>query len=388
MFQMKPPVISYIIPVFNSRETIEKCIQSIRSQSSKESYEVIVVDNNSPIPDLFQILKKLDVQIIKEKKQGPSAARNRGIREAQGKYLAFLDADIVLEKNWAEECLKKIETLWIDCVQSPIYPGASKNKNFMGRFRYEFIGSKTRGTYNYLNHAEEAFPVLNSAAFMIKAETLKNKSVSFDESLLRCEDTDFGYQLLFSGCHFSTVTTSSATVFDNRTAVEYLKRSLHIGYSTSEVQKKWRGKSSLAIKISQMNQKWFSIQPEELFIKANLAAAFLGQASGFVLHRFSKGQKAKLQFALKSDLRNRFFLHSSNEKEHWVLSPWVRIVHTDKNIVFIHMLSGKRISLKDKESSEILKMAESCKGENYSHPPTKLFKKLVDQEFMVNDETI
>lgn len=99
---MNKPYVSVIIPSYNSEDMIYQCLVRILDQSyPKDRYEVIVVDNastdNSP-----GIIKTFPVKYVHEPRKGPSAARNTGIRQAEGEYLLFIDSDCVAEKNLIE----------------------------------------------------------------------------------------------------------------------------------------------------------------------------------------------------------------------------------------------------------------------------------------------
>ena len=99
------PEVSFVIPSYASLPTIEKTIESIHTQSSSLSREILVV--NSSLEGLDTSLKSLypNVNIIQVPTQlWPGAARNLGAKTARGEWLAFVDADAVLEKNWLE-CL-------------------------------------------------------------------------------------------------------------------------------------------------------------------------------------------------------------------------------------------------------------------------------------------
>ena len=88
--------ISAVIPTYNNAEYIEDAINSILAQSHPVD-EIIVVDDGSSdgTEALIKIIKqKTDALIyIKQRNQGPSSARNRGIEAANGDWIAFLDAD-------------------------------------------------------------------------------------------------------------------------------------------------------------------------------------------------------------------------------------------------------------------------------------------------------
>lgn len=99
---------SVVIPTYNNPETT-KAIESVLNQSYKGSYEIIVVDDGSK-DNTYEVLieykekKKLNnLSIIKQENGGPSKARNRGIKESKGKYIAFLDSD----DTWNEKKIEK-----------------------------------------------------------------------------------------------------------------------------------------------------------------------------------------------------------------------------------------------------------------------------------------
>ena len=88
--------ISIIIPVFNASKLINKSIASILSQSL-EDIEIICVDDVST-DNTLEILNKYakqydSIKVLTQENQGSGKARNNGIKEAEGEYIGFLDAD-------------------------------------------------------------------------------------------------------------------------------------------------------------------------------------------------------------------------------------------------------------------------------------------------------
>ena len=111
--------LSLIIPVYNVEKYIEQCLTSICQQLPYPEVEVIIVDDGSPDQSLAKakqlLLQQPDAirqqfKVIKQKNQGLSGARNTGIAEAQGEYVAFLDSDDYLNPNFFVELFKGIET--------------------------------------------------------------------------------------------------------------------------------------------------------------------------------------------------------------------------------------------------------------------------------------
>lgn len=87
------PLVSVIIPVYNREDVIERAILSAASQTYP-SLEILVVDDGSSDQTVHKCRQFGDrIQLITQKNAGPAAARNRGIRQANGSYIAFLDSD-------------------------------------------------------------------------------------------------------------------------------------------------------------------------------------------------------------------------------------------------------------------------------------------------------
>ncbi|PSL01259.1 glycosyltransferase [Cecembia rubra] len=93
-------MISVIIPTFQDNERLNKCLQSLSSQSlEKSKFEVIVV-NNYPSCEINVQVDGLNLIVTSEGQQGSYAARNKGIEKSKGEILAFTDADCLPDKNW------------------------------------------------------------------------------------------------------------------------------------------------------------------------------------------------------------------------------------------------------------------------------------------------
>ena len=90
-------LISFIIPHYNlQREYLQRCVASIVAQGiDVEDYEILIVDDGSDAPPEWVVgpFAPANVRLIKSSNGGPGAARNRGIDEAQGEYIQFVDAD-------------------------------------------------------------------------------------------------------------------------------------------------------------------------------------------------------------------------------------------------------------------------------------------------------
>ena len=87
------PRVSVIIPVFNAAKTIVQAISSVRTQSYRD-FEIVCVDDGSTDGSIGLIRSSgTATKVLEHKNGGPSSARNRGIANSSGEFVAFLDAD-------------------------------------------------------------------------------------------------------------------------------------------------------------------------------------------------------------------------------------------------------------------------------------------------------
>lgn len=104
-------LISVIVPIYNTKDYLVRCIESIINQTYKK-LEVILVDDGSTdgSDEICREYSKKDdrVVFIRQENSGVVEARNNGIRNAHGKYIAFVDSDDYIELNMYENLLKKM----------------------------------------------------------------------------------------------------------------------------------------------------------------------------------------------------------------------------------------------------------------------------------------
>lgn len=104
----KSPVVSIIMPSYNSAKTISSSIQSVLNQT-EPNWELLIIDDNSADDTLeiikpFVIDKRIKLTILK-KNEGAANARNIGLQLAKGEWIAFLDSDDLWKKDKLEKQL-------------------------------------------------------------------------------------------------------------------------------------------------------------------------------------------------------------------------------------------------------------------------------------------
>jgi len=121
--------ISIIICTYNRSKLLRQCIESVEGLIVPEglSWEVLIVDNNSTddtksAAEYMQKSGKLNTRYVFEKKQGLSFARNKGVAEAGGGIVAFIDDDSVVDKGWLKAIIETFSKYGADCVGGRISP--------------------------------------------------------------------------------------------------------------------------------------------------------------------------------------------------------------------------------------------------------------------------
>lgn len=105
MKECREPLISIIVPVYQVKEYLDECVESLLAQTYT-NLELLLVDDGSTdgsgeICDRYAV-KDDRVRVVHQENQGPSAARNAGLDCAKGKYVAFVDSDDIVLPDFIE----------------------------------------------------------------------------------------------------------------------------------------------------------------------------------------------------------------------------------------------------------------------------------------------
>lgn len=120
----RKPLVSVIVPIFNTEKYLFDCIKSILNQTYKK-IELILVDDGST-DNSFEVCEKCSktderIRIIQSRHQGLVLTRKRGVQEAKGEYCIFVDSDDWIDKNLLESTVCRIEDGSVDIVNYNLY---------------------------------------------------------------------------------------------------------------------------------------------------------------------------------------------------------------------------------------------------------------------------
>lgn len=179
--------VDIIVPVYNRIQYLSEALESIYSQSYK-NFQIIVVDDGST-DDVENMVKKYkgSIKYIYQKNQGVAAARNAGLKEADGEYLAFLDSDDVWMDNYLKEQVKFLEdNPSIDVVCRPLYIFEDATKEYI-----KIIGSQIPVDSSIQKRILEGG--IPPSGVLAKRKCFNN--IFFDRSLKGDEDIELWFRL-------------------------------------------------------------------------------------------------------------------------------------------------------------------------------------------------
>lgn len=200
-------MISIIIPVYNTELYLEKCIQSVISQSYK-NWECILIndgskDSSGSICDKWKE-KDNRIRVIHQENQGVSTTRNRGINESKGEFITFVDSDDWLENKYLEDLYNEIKSNNTDLVVSGIIRNTlSQTEHIIASTKGIFkISPQYIDEFNDLNIKYLLFPPY---AKLYKKEIIEYNNIRYNKDFSYGEDLLFNYTYLNHVKNYSVI---------------------------------------------------------------------------------------------------------------------------------------------------------------------------------------
>lgn len=186
--------VSVIVPVYNASQYISKTLNSIISQDF-DSFEIIVIDDGSTDNSLEIIENQLSSckiphKIIHQENAGVSVARNVGIDESKGDYLAFVDADDYVSKN-------HLSSLYNGKTDFSLTLYAKKEGNKL--INVDTYPQEVISTYDFIKMELNMQITFNFFQLLYKADIIRNNNIKFTPGVVYGEDTEFAHKALNYG---------------------------------------------------------------------------------------------------------------------------------------------------------------------------------------------
>jgi len=237
--QGNPPTVSLVICTKDRPDDLRRCLQAIRALRYPH-VEVLVVDNASKGDETRLAAMDYGVRYVREDKRGLDFARNRGIRESTGRFLAFADDDVIVDPEWVDELLAGFEDESIACATGLTMPAELASDAQILFERYGSGGFRKgyeRRIFDRLNLPPAAAGKAGAGANMAFRREVFDALGAFDEAL-DCGtpaqaggDLDMFYRILAAGYRIRY--QPSALVWHrHRQTMSELQRQLQ-GYGTA-----------------------------------------------------------------------------------------------------------------------------------------------------------
>ncbi len=246
-------LVSVIIPVRNGASVIGRCLNAVIGQDYPQ-LEIIVVDNASSdqTADLVRRIDDERIKIVYEPKPSRGAARNRGVRVANGEIIMMTDADCEVPEGWIAQMLKPLDKGEDIVVGGEINSEMNKWEKIAHQKHVTFM-KRQKGDGQYIHF-------IDTKNFAIRKQVLISVG-GFNGSLVDLEDFDLKIRLEkanFKICYLPEVRVVH-----------------HHPKQLSQVWSRKRSQGYSAAKLYFNNRGWFRKYPEEHVSSVNLVNFFL-----------------------------------------------------------------------------------------------------------------
>ncbi len=208
-------LVSVIIPTYNREKLISKAINSVIKQDYSD-WEIIIVDDRSTdhTKELIEKFIRSDSRIkyyINQRSKGPGGARNYGIEQASGEYIAFLDSDDEWLEQHLSDCIDVLQreeyqvcfSLWYEYRSGVMFRSdeIGQRQNRLNE-AIKDLSLRVEGRRIFLNEKFYEYNLLKQVyCYHINTLVLRKSVLEttgyFNEELFASEDMDFIYRLLY-----------------------------------------------------------------------------------------------------------------------------------------------------------------------------------------------
>lgn len=198
-------MLSIIVPVYNVKLYIEECVDSLLAQDYKDC-EIILIDDGSTdgsgqICDNF-LLKDSRIKVLHQENRGLSAARNTGLKYAQGEYIGFIDSDDLVSSSMFADLIEALEKNNADVSICNFEVFNKVNRYKSKRYNNDVID------YNGTNQTKFYGPALDSSCNRVyRAEPIRKHGLLFEHKSKVAQEDYWFLVRLFS--HVSRIVTIS-----------------------------------------------------------------------------------------------------------------------------------------------------------------------------------
>jgi cellulose synthase/poly-beta-1,6-N-acetylglucosamine synthase-like glycosyltransferase len=237
---MKYPFVSVVVGIRNEEKFIEECIESLLNLDyPRDSYEVIVVDGMST-DKTRDIVQKYPVNLLLNERKNVAAARNLGVKNARGEFVAFTDGDCQVEPQWLKTLVNEMQNSPDDvvCFGGPnlIFDTDPVFGRVVGYAQESFLGSGGSAQSNNSSKKHYVGSLPNCNAMYKKAAI--QEAGGFDERFVVGQDCDLNYRIGKNGNKFLYIPDAQVLHHRRGTLKSFSLRMFKYGMWMAELFKK------------------------------------------------------------------------------------------------------------------------------------------------------
>lgn len=221
-------VVSVVVPVLNAARTLPRCLEALDAQTfPRRSFEILCVDNGSIDGSRELLQRTAGVTLAVAATRGASAARNAGVRQARGSWIAFTDADCIPRAGWLAGLMR--------CAQ-----GADAADLIGGRIVAHRPRSDVERFCERLFDQERAIrefvpPYAISANLAVRRDWLLAIG-GFDETFLRGQDVELSFRAYFHhGARFAYVDDAEVEHVNPASVLDLWRKALQHGQASAGI---------------------------------------------------------------------------------------------------------------------------------------------------------
>jgi glycosyltransferase involved in cell wall biosynthesis len=251
------PDISVIVVTYNRAEMLANALESLINQKTGDqlSFEIVVVDDGSTDNTATVALRiaqdypRLSVRYVLKEHGGEGDSRNKGVKLAEGQWIAFFDDDQLADPGWLRELYRVALMAGADCVDGSVCldlpDGCDLRFGWVAR---RFLGEK------FLSHETGKYSSKDTmgAGNVLIRRAVFDRVGGFDPTFRQGVDTDFFWRVARAGfkMYYSPQALVHHVIPHYRLRLPYLKEtSLRTGVSAARIRLKYMGAAPLALLI-------------------------------------------------------------------------------------------------------------------------------------------
>ena len=246
--------VSIVIPTKNEGDVLANCLNSIQNLDYPEDkIEIIVVDGHSR-DNTLEIAKKYGCKVVYEDIGTISYARDLGVKCAKGEYIAFTDADCVVQNDWLKNLIKPFNGEKVVSVGGPnITP---EDDTEFAKCVGAVLSFLSKPGARYGLDVEEVIEIFhNPTCNVMYRKRVLEEVEGFNHSLVTCDDEELDYRIRDKG--YKILYTPDAKVYHYRRPTWRRFAKMAYNYGVGRMQ---------AIKLHRKMGRWFHYAPSMLIL--------------------------------------------------------------------------------------------------------------------------